>query len=67
MPVLKGLTLENFNDEIQYGLFSDRLLVCAEEAYISTILEDRGICNSIINYFLTHLGLLNDKRIQENI
>jgi hypothetical protein len=67
IPALKRLALDKFNSKIQPGIPLDQLLDSAEEAYTSTIEEDRGVRDSIVKHFHTHPELLDEERAQEAI
>lgn len=67
IPALKRIALDKFDDSIQQGLSLDRFLESAEEAYTSTITEDRGVRDSVVKHFHTHPELLDDDRTQETI
>jgi hypothetical protein len=65
VPALKELALEKFNRVIQDNSQPDRFLDGVEEAYESTIQEDRRLRDAIVNFFYTHSDLVNEKRVQE--
>jgi hypothetical protein len=65
VPALKELALEKFNRVIQGNSQPDRFLNGVEEAYKSTIQEDRGLRDAIVNFFYTHSDLVNEERVQE--
>lgn len=65
VPALKELALEKFNGVIRDNSHPDRFLDGVEEAYESTIQEDRGLRDAIVNFFYTHSDLLNEERVQE--
>jgi uncharacterized protein YktA (UPF0223 family) len=44
---------------------ADRFLDGVEEAYESTIPEDRGLRDAIVNFFYTHPDLVEEKRVQD--
>jgi hypothetical protein len=62
---LKSLALDKFNKVVQPGVLPDEFLHSVEEAYLSTIPEDRGMRDAIIKHFHTHPTLLDDERTQE--
>jgi hypothetical protein len=65
VPALKELALEKFNRVIQDNSQPDRFLEGVEEAYESTIQEDRRLRDAIVNFFYTHSDLVNEERVQE--
>jgi hypothetical protein len=65
VPALKELALEKFNRVIQGNSHPDRFLDGVEEAYKSTIQEDRGLGDAIVNFFYAHQDLMNRERVQE--
>ncbi|GKU14305.1 unnamed protein product [Fusarium langsethiae] len=65
VPALKELALEKFNRVIQDNSQPDRFLDGVEEAYESTIQEDKGLRDAIVNFFYTHPDLVNEERVQE--
>ncbi|KAH7169828.1 uncharacterized protein B0J16DRAFT_359145 [Fusarium flagelliforme] len=58
VPALKERALEKFNRVIQDNLQPYRFLDGAEEAYESTIPEDRGLRDAIVNFYYTHPDLI---------
>ncbi|KAH7234026.1 uncharacterized protein BKA55DRAFT_695553 [Fusarium redolens] len=67
VPALKELALEKFNRVIQDNSELDRFLDGVEEAYESTIQEDRGLRDTIVNFFYKHSDLLKEERVQDII
>jgi glycyl-tRNA synthetase beta subunit len=65
VPALKELALEKFNRVIQDNSQPDRFLDGVEEAYESTIQEDRRLRDAIVNFFYTHSDMVNGERVQE--
>lgn len=65
VPALKELALEKFNGVIRDNSHPDRFLDGVEEAYDSTIQEDRGLRDAIVNFFYTHSDLVAEERVQE--
>jgi hypothetical protein len=64
---LKDLALGKFNNAIQQNPPPDRLLDSAEEAYTSTVPEDRGMRDAVVKHFHTHPDLLDDERAHETL
>jgi len=52
---------------MQQGVSTDQFMTSAEEAYTSTIQQDRGLRDAIINHFHAHPELLDDELVQETI
>ena len=65
IPALKELAFEKFNRVIKGNSQLDRFLDGVEEAYDSTIQEDRGLHDAIVNFFYTHSDLVGEERVQE--
>lgn len=63
IPALKVTALEKFNGTIQDYFHLDRFLDGVEEAYASTIQEDRGLRDIIVQFFYTHPDLLKQERV----
>lgn len=67
ISALKRLALDKFNEVMEQGSSSDRFLDSAEEAYTSTIPEDRGMRDVIVKHFHTHPELLDEERAHETL
>lgn len=67
VPALKELALEKFNKVIQDNSQLGRFLDGVEEPYESTIEEDRGLRDAVVDFFYTHSDLVDEKRVQETI
>jgi hypothetical protein len=65
VSALKSLALDKFNEAVQPDASSDQFLYSVEEAYASTIPEDRGMRDAIVKHFHTHPTLLDNERTQE--
>lgn len=66
VPTLKELALDNFTRIIMRDdLDTERLLASVEEAYTSTVQEDRGLCDAITEFFCTHFNLLDEERVRD--
>ncbi|KAF9776791.1 hypothetical protein IL306_004969 [Fusarium sp. DS 682] len=65
IPALKELALVKFKRAIQDDSQPDRILDGVEEAYASTIQEDRGLRDAITEFFYTHSNLVSEKRVQD--
>ncbi|CAG7558095.1 unnamed protein product [Fusarium equiseti] len=61
---LKQLALDKFRGIIHHNSRPDRFLDGVEEAYASTISEDRGLRDVIINFFQAHPELVKLERVQ---
>nr|CEG02566.1 unnamed protein product [Fusarium pseudograminearum CS3427] len=64
---LKELALEKFNKTIQQNLQTHRFLASVEEAYTSTVQEDRGLRDAITEFFYTQPNLLDEERVQNTL
>ncbi|KAF5989281.1 polyketide synthase [Fusarium bulbicola] len=64
---LKRLALEKFNKTIQENVQTHRFLASVEEAYTSTVQEDRGLRDAITEFFYTHPDLLDEERVQHTL
>ncbi|KAK2666270.1 Heterokaryon incompatibility [Fusarium oxysporum f. sp. vasinfectum] len=67
ISALKDLALGKFNKAIQQEPPLDRFLDSAEEAYTSTVPEDRGMRDAVVKHFHTHPELLDDERTYETL
>lgn len=67
VPALKELALEKFNKVIQDSSRLGRLLDGVEEAYESTIEEDRGLRDAVVDFFYNHSDLVDEKQVRETI
>ncbi|CAG2003818.1 unnamed protein product [Fusarium graminearum] len=67
ISALKDLALGKFNKAIQQEPPPNRFLDNAEEAYTSTVPEDRGMRDTVVKHFHTHPDLLDDERIYETL
>jgi hypothetical protein len=65
VSALKNLALDKFNQVVQPSVLSDEFLHGVEEAYVSTIPEDRGMRDAIVKHFHTHPTLLDNECTQE--
>jgi hypothetical protein len=65
VPTLKELALEKFNRVTQDNSYPDRFLDGVEEAYKSTMEQDRGLRDAIVNFFYAHQDLMDEERVQE--
>ncbi|RBR24109.1 uncharacterized protein FIESC28_03108 [Fusarium coffeatum] len=65
VSALKNLAIDKFNQVVQPSVLSDEFLHGVEEAYVSTIPEDRGMRDAIVKHFHTHPKLLEGERTQE--
>ncbi|GKU15602.1 unnamed protein product [Fusarium langsethiae] len=63
IPALKATALEKFKGTIQDYFHPGRFLDGVEEAYVSTIQEDRGLRDVIVKFFYTHPDLLKQERV----
>ncbi|CAF3556331.1 unnamed protein product, partial [Fusarium graminearum] len=64
---LKKLALEKFNKTIQENVQTHRFLSSVEEAYTSTVQEDRGLHDAITEFFYTHPNLLDEEKVQHTL
>ncbi|CZR49762.1 uncharacterized protein FPRO_14761 [Fusarium proliferatum ET1] len=64
---LKRLALEKFNKTIRENVQTHRFLASVEEAYTSTVQEDRGLRDAITEFFYTHPDLLDEERVQHTL
>ena len=65
IPALKATALEKFNRTIQDHFRPNRFLDGVEEAYASTIQEDRGLRDIIVQFFYKHPDLLKQERVTD--
>lgn len=67
IPALKKLALDKFQKSMQQGISPDQFMDSAEEAYTSTVQQDRGLRDAIIDHFHAHPELLDDEFVKETI
>ncbi|KAH6977798.1 hypothetical protein EDB82DRAFT_201520 [Fusarium venenatum] len=65
ISALKDLALGKLNNALKQSPPPDRFLESAEEAYTSTVPEDRGMRDVIVKHFDAHPELLDDERAHE--